>query len=170
VLAKCYNYLCTDVVLFPEYTVRSCKQFVFLCVRGNTKSVVVGGGCEATEDVNVQSEAECVSRTNSWSAVCLEACIVPVYGASLPQPQDSREISGSHGSSVKMAVFWVVAPCSLVEVYRRFRATCCLLSLMMEAASTSETSVHFYQTTLRNSSEDSHLHKRISLFFTSGRT
>jgi hypothetical protein len=27
---------------------------------------------------------------------------------------------------MKMAVFWVVAPCSLVEVYRRFRGTCCL--------------------------------------------
>jgi hypothetical protein len=25
-----------------------------------------------------------------------------------------------------MAVFWVVAPCSLVEVYRRFRGACCL--------------------------------------------
>jgi hypothetical protein len=25
-----------------------------------------------------------------------------------------------------MAVFRVVAPCSLVEVYRRFRGTCCL--------------------------------------------
>jgi hypothetical protein len=25
-----------------------------------------------------------------------------------------------------MAVFWVVAPCSLVEVYQRFRGTCCL--------------------------------------------
>jgi hypothetical protein len=28
--------------------------------------------------------------------------------------------------SVKMAVFWVVAPCSLVEVYQRFRGPCCL--------------------------------------------
>jgi hypothetical protein len=27
--------------------------------------------------------------------------------------------------SMKMAVFWVVAPCSLVEVYRRFRGACC---------------------------------------------
>jgi hypothetical protein len=27
---------------------------------------------------------------------------------------------------MKMAVFWVVAPCSLVEVYQRFRGTCCL--------------------------------------------
>jgi hypothetical protein len=26
----------------------------------------------------------------------------------------------------KMAVFWVVAPCSLVEVYHRFRGPCCL--------------------------------------------
>jgi hypothetical protein len=31
-----------------------------------------------------------------------------------------------HVSSMKMAVFWVVAPCSLVEVYRRFRGACCL--------------------------------------------
>jgi hypothetical protein len=28
--------------------------------------------------------------------------------------------------STKMAVFWVVAPCSLVEVYHRFRDLCCL--------------------------------------------
>jgi hypothetical protein len=28
--------------------------------------------------------------------------------------------------STKMAVFWVVAPCSLVEVYKRFRGPCCL--------------------------------------------
>jgi hypothetical protein len=26
----------------------------------------------------------------------------------------------------KMAVFWVVAPCSLVEIYQRFRGPCCL--------------------------------------------
>jgi hypothetical protein len=25
-----------------------------------------------------------------------------------------------------MSVFWVVAPCSLVDVYRRFRGACCL--------------------------------------------
>jgi hypothetical protein len=28
--------------------------------------------------------------------------------------------------STKMAVFWVAAPCSLVEVYLRFRGPCCL--------------------------------------------
>jgi hypothetical protein len=29
-------------------------------------------------------------------------------------------------ASMKMAVFWVVSPCSLVKVYRRFRCPCCL--------------------------------------------
>jgi hypothetical protein len=33
-----------------------------------------------------------------------------------------------------------------------------VITLMMEAASTSETSVNFYQTTRRNIPEDSHLH------------
>jgi hypothetical protein len=28
--------------------------------------------------------------------------------------------------SMKMDVFWVVAPCSLVDVYQRFRGPCCL--------------------------------------------
>jgi hypothetical protein len=28
--------------------------------------------------------------------------------------------------SMKMAVFWVVAPCSLVEVCQRFRGPCCV--------------------------------------------
>jgi hypothetical protein len=55
---------------------------------------------------------------------------------------------------MKMAVFWVVAPCSLVEVHRRTL----LIALMMEAASTTETSVNFYQTTRRYNPEASHLH------------
>jgi hypothetical protein len=44
-----------------------------------------------------------------------------------------------------MAVFWVVAPCSLA------------IDLMMEAARTSETLVNFYQTTRRYNPEDIHL-------------
>jgi hypothetical protein len=35
-----------------------------------------------------------------------------------------------------------------------------MIALMMEAASTSETSVNFYQTARRNNPEDSHLHTR----------
>jgi hypothetical protein len=54
---------------------------------------------------------------------------------------------------MKMAFFWIVEPCSLAEVYRRFRST---ITLMMEAASTSETSVNFYQTARRNNPEGSH--------------
>jgi hypothetical protein len=66
----------------------------------------------------------------------------------------------------KMAVFWVVALCSLVQVYHCFRGTCCphhqgdpasIFGLMMEAASTSDTSVNFYQTTWHYNPEDSHL-------------
>jgi hypothetical protein len=49
-----------------------------------------------------------------------------------------------------MAVFWVVVPCSLGEVIRANVLT-------MEAASTSETSVNFSQTTRHNNPEDSHL-------------
>jgi hypothetical protein len=52
---------------------------------------------------------------------------------------------------LKMAVFSVVVSCSLVEVSE-------LIALMMEAASTSVTSVNLYQTTQRNNPEDSHLH------------
>jgi hypothetical protein len=62
----------------------------------------------------------------------------------------------------KMAVFWVVAPCSLVDVYQHFRGPCCLHhqcdeALMMEAARASETLVNFYQTTRRYNPEDWHL-------------
>jgi hypothetical protein len=69
-------------------------------------------------------------------------------------------------ASMKMAVSWDVAPCSLVEVYRRFRDAGCLhhqgpiIALMMNAVSTSETSVKFYQTTRRNIPQNSHLHFR----------
>jgi hypothetical protein len=48
-----------------------------------------------------------------------------------------------------MAVFWVVAQCSQG-----------IGPLMMKAASTSETSVNFYQTIRRNNPENSHLHTR----------
>jgi hypothetical protein len=56
-------------------------------------------------------------------------------------------------------VFWVVAPCSLVEVNQHFKGAFCLHHQgdhpHVEAASTSETSV-----TWRNNPEDSHLHTR----------
>jgi hypothetical protein len=53
-------------------------------------------------------------------------------------------------ANVKMAVFWVAVPCSLVDGLA-------MIVLMMEAASTSQTSVNLYHTTRRYKPEDSHL-------------
>jgi hypothetical protein len=39
--------------------------------------------------------------------------------------ENNNESFWQAGTS-KMAVFWVVAPCTLVEVYQRFRGPCCL--------------------------------------------
>jgi hypothetical protein len=62
---------------------------------------------------------------------------------------------------MKMAAFWVAAPCSLADVYQHFTDACSLhhQGLMMKAASTSEMSVNFNQTTQHNHPEDSHMHK-----------
>jgi hypothetical protein len=63
-----------------------------------------------------------------------------------------------------IAVFWDVAPCSLViltdvsEVLTVSNIR--VITLMMEATSTSETSVNIYQTTRRNIPEGSHHHTR----------
>jgi hypothetical protein len=48
-----------------------------------------------------------------------------------------------------MPVFWITALCSPTVHHSN--------ALMMEAESTSETSANFYQTTLHNNPEDSHL-------------
>jgi hypothetical protein len=46
--------------------------------------------------------------------------------------------------------------CAKVSLFKRARGL--LIALMIEAVSTSETSVNFYQTTRRDNPEDSHLH------------
>jgi hypothetical protein len=65
---------------------------------------------------------------------------------------------------MKMTVFWDAVLCSLVEVYQRFRDAYCLHhqddeNNNLEAVSTSETSVNFYETTRRKIPEDSHIHQ-----------
>jgi hypothetical protein len=59
---------------------------------------------------------------------------------------------------MKMAVSWVVVPCSLVDVYQRFRGPCCLHH-------SSGTLVNFYQTTRCYNPEDNRLriHRRENL-------
>jgi hypothetical protein len=62
---------------------------------------------------------------------------------------------------MKLRVFWDIAPCSHVEVDRRFRGAYCLhhqWALMMETVHTSETSVNFNASTKRYIPEDSKLH------------
>jgi hypothetical protein len=63
--------------------------------------------------------------------------------------------------SRKMAVFWVVAPCRLVEVYQNFIGPFCLYhqgieEVMMEVTGTSETLFYICQTTLCYKPEDNH--------------
>jgi hypothetical protein len=57
--------------------------------------------------------------------------------------------------TMKMAVFWVVAPCRLVRVYRRFEG---LYSLHHQGLMTSETLLNSYQSTRRYNPEDGHLY------------
>jgi hypothetical protein len=76
-------------------------------------------------------------------------------------------------ASMKMTVFGDIAPCSLVDVHRRFRSVYCLhhhgdeqlIALMMEAVSSSETQINLYQAERRNIPEDSHLHILLAVFF-----
>jgi hypothetical protein len=65
---------------------------------------------------------------------------------------------------VKMTAFWDTAPCSLVEVDRRFRRAYCLehqvdecITLITEAVRTSKMSVYFKDNTKRCISESWHL-------------
>jgi hypothetical protein len=58
-------------------------------------------------------------------------------------------------TSMKIAVVWDVAPCSLVDTDWHFRGV--IITLIMEAVSSSETSLSIYQTTWCNTPEDSHL-------------
>jgi hypothetical protein len=66
-------------------------------------------------------------------------------------------------ASMKFRVFWDVAPCSQVDVNRRFRGAYCLhpqIALMMEAVRISEKSININLTTRRYIPEDSKLQIR----------
>jgi hypothetical protein len=63
-------------------------------------------------------------------------------------------------ASMKMAVFWVIVPCSLVEVCHCFRGAYCL----HHQGDHSEMLTYFYQTTQPNSQEDSYLQVQTNFF------
>jgi hypothetical protein len=64
------------------------------------------------------------------------------------------DISGSHGGEYEDGCLPACA--SIIRA---------IIALMMEAASTSESSVNFYQTIRRNNLEDSHLQRSFKLLF-----
>jgi hypothetical protein len=74
--------------------------------------------------------------------------------------EDRHGTPGSHGGGCKV-VFRDGVPCAVVDIYRRFGGfTVSLIRviiLMMQTASTCETSVNIYQNTRYSIPEDSHL-------------
>jgi hypothetical protein len=76
---------------------------------------------------------------------------------------DDERVSDTKGlqritQHLEMAVFWVVAPCSLVEVYQRFRGPCCLphQGVRLHGATTQKTAI-FVLTAVRTSNPTQHL-------------
>jgi hypothetical protein len=59
---------------------------------------------------------------------------------------------------MKMTVSCREVSQKLTDVSEVFTAYYIIIALMMEAVSTSETSVNFYETSRRNIPEDSHIH------------
>jgi hypothetical protein len=102
-----------------------------------------------TEIISVVSKITYVSKQSLiLSALCkikFKLCTMTEKHTSAKHAKHKRT------PNLKMAVFWVVAPFCLVEVYWHFRGSRWLSSgqweiittLMMEATSTSETSVNF---------------------------
>jgi hypothetical protein len=71
-------------------------------------------------------------------------------------------------ASMKFRVFWDVAPCSHIELDRRFRGAYCLHHQggdRIEAVRTPETSVHFNMTTRRYVPGDSKLNNLVSYLY-----
>jgi hypothetical protein len=157
----------------PETSVFPCNQLMLRCAR------VDFIGCIFLSAFILF----CISASAVW------AYFLQIYFQTFSQNKETNLLRFQvlTAASVNMNVFWIVAPCSLVEVYRRFFQRClgllgeisgshggkyedgCLLGCcamqsgrsLMESASTSEKSLNFYQTTRLNNLEDNHLHVTI---------
>jgi hypothetical protein len=118
-----------------------------VCVRKSEESHedwVTNGRPSADSPSGYHSAEDC--RTAAFAVVIL------IFNNS---DKSRTKCEGLTVASVKMAVFWIVAPSSLVGVTDVSEMHA---ALMMEAACTSETSVNFYETARRYNPEDSHLH------------
>jgi hypothetical protein len=74
--------------------------------------------CKETCSAISTLEANNVQRPSNW-----------IWCYSSVEVQNTKEwvrFKVLTAASIKMAVFWAIAPCSLVEVYRRVRGACCL--------------------------------------------
>jgi hypothetical protein len=103
------------------------------------------------EDCRLIIKRRCRVSTCHIQSVCLwpsesESCNKETLSAFRPTDHcmECRQVNSKHFRWVQLIY---------VVIYTFFKIT-----LMMEAASTYETSANFYQTTRRNNPEDSHLH------------
>jgi hypothetical protein len=70
-----------------------------------------------------------VLRTVKQRLITMATCLQTRACSTLPYLEISKQLVSSEvfpTAIMKMKFFWNVALCSLVEVYRRFRGTCCL--------------------------------------------
>jgi hypothetical protein len=81
---------------------------------------------------------EDVCSPSTWSIFLLVKLIVPQLVKVFNNLYEMQRFTNTFitvrfevltAASIKMAIFWVVAPCSLVEVQRRFRGACYSKSL-----------------------------------------
>jgi hypothetical protein len=121
-MKKCYSFLeqinkigqdCDSRIIIVKYKYfcdGSTKQNFLIYIYSITKSTQLD--CMHLPYINIRrinysSDIHCSGYTVLQKSIC------------------DRSTNQSY-SIVKIAVFWVVAPCSLVEVHQRFRGPCCL--------------------------------------------
>jgi hypothetical protein len=80
--------------------------------------MTTGDGTE-TPDVTNMKQTDVVMSQSSMKNSCKVLQIIVCESLHILRSEEFNIFS-------KIAVFWVVAPCSLVEVYQRFRGPCCL--------------------------------------------
>jgi hypothetical protein len=68
------------------------------------------------------------NRPQDWpeKKPCCRADHTPLYSILIQLSSAQLRFQVLTVTSMKMTVFWDVAPCDLVEVYRRFKGACCL--------------------------------------------